>query len=196
MTFNELAQPPQLDMIFLNRLGKLPNGQALTACSADLFKAGKPLGRWPVSNVADAEKALEEFLSGLPSYKRKVFELDFESLTQDEVTLTVAEPLREAGQVDEFEARYMQLLEQIPERAKWYKRRQKEIFGEFSPGMPMPKIKRGRRPNVELAELIWSLHDSGKTSPEIQKILAAKSWNLTIQAIEAYLKTRRRNAKH
>jgi len=59
--------------------------------------------------------------------------------------------------------------------------------------MPGREItKRGRKPNVELAERIWTLHDAGKTSPEIRKALATGGVNLTLEAVEAYLKTRRR----
>ena len=145
-----------------------------------------------MSDVADAERELEEFLSSLPAYKRKVFELYTIPMTMEEVAQSLAEPLPEAGQVDELEERYMQLLERIPEKAKWYKRRHKKIFGAFSPGMPMPNVKRGRKPNMELAERIWLLRKSGKTNPEIQKILAAEGENRTLEAVEAYLKTRRR----
>lgn len=151
-----------------------------------------------MSGVADAERELEEFLSSLPAYKRKVFELYTTPITTEECDQLFAESLRQAGQDgqdDQLTERYMQLLERIPEKAKWYKKRHKEIFGAFSPGMPMPKIKRGRKPNEKLAARIVSLHDSGKTSPEIQKILEAEGENLTLEAVEAYLKTRRRKAK-
>lgn len=60
------------------------------------------------------------------------------------------------------------------------------------PDLKIRKGRPGRKPNVELAERIWALHDAPKTSRKIQQILAAEGVNLTLEAIEAYLKTRRR----
>lgn len=69
-----------------------------------------------------------------------------------------------------------------------------EAHFRYTPGLKIEKRKPGRKRKAELAELIWALaDDEGKTSREIQRILEAKSENLTIEAVESYRKTRRRN---
>jgi hypothetical protein len=53
--------------------------------------------------------------------------------------------------------------------------------------------KRGRKANTELAaRILWEREHEQKTVPEIQATLAAEKQNLSKEAIEAYLKTRRK----
>jgi hypothetical protein len=62
------------------------------------------------------------------------------------------------------------------------------------PGLEI-KGKRGRKPKLELAERIWALKAEGKKNVEIQKILNASGESLSLEAVESYLKTRRRARK-
>jgi len=48
---------------------------------------------------------------------------------------------------------------------------------------------------VELEQRIWKLDAEGKTNREIQQILSAEGVNRSLEAVEAYLKTRRRKSQ-
>lgn len=61
-----------------------------------------------------------------------------------------------------------------------------------TPGLEIKKERPGRKPNVELAERIWALDGAGKTNREIQETLKANGLCTSLEAVEAYLKTRRR----
>jgi hypothetical protein len=61
-----------------------------------------------------------------------------------------------------------------------------------TPRLKIEKGKPGRTPNVALAERIWALHDEGETSKKIMDRLKAEEVNLSLEGVEAYLKTRRR----
>jgi len=67
-----------------------------------------------------------------------------------------------------------------------------EAWYRHTPGLEIKKGKPGRKPNVELAERIWALRDEGKTSKKILNSLKADGVNLSLEGVEAYLKTRRR----
>lgn len=56
----------------------------------------------------------------------------------------------------------------------------------------LKKVKRGRKPETELAELIWKLKAEGKTVPQMQAIFRAEGQHFSAEKIESYLKTRRR----
>jgi hypothetical protein len=58
--------------------------------------------------------------------------------------------------------------------------------------LQMAKPKRGRKAENDLAESIWALHEKGKTASEIETLLATCGKNMSIEAIESYLKTRRK----
>jgi len=70
-----------------------------------------------------------------------------------------------------------------------------EAWYRHTPGLEIKKGKPGRKPNVELAERIWALNAEGKTNREIQETLNTSGENLSLEAVESYLKTRRRASK-
>lgn len=111
--------------------------------------------------IVDAERRLDEFLSSLPTYKRKIFELRTD-LTDEEVAQSIADLHVIPGQVDELTQQYMWLLEQIPEKAKWYRKRAKEIYGAFADLMPMPRVPGRGRPRKDTeADEMAQLENSG-----------------------------------
>ena len=67
-----------------------------------------------------------------------------------------------------------------------------EAWVRHTPGLEIKKGKPGRRPNVDLAERIWALDAEGKTNREIRETLKANGLSTSLEAVEAYLKTRRR----
>ena len=156
---------------------------------ADLFTIGMPRGRWQVRK--DPEKRLEEFLASIPEWMRRLFQNGYGALTESELSEctfnTDLRPLRE-----EYEA----ILQRLPARWKAYRRRvERELVANFLPSF-VSRGKPGPKSNDELAERIWTWHDAGKTSREIQEILRAEGQNLSPAAVESYLKTRRRNQPH
>jgi len=64
-----------------------------------------------------------------------------------------------------------------------------------TPGIEIEEGKPGRKPNVKLAERIWALDEAGKTNREIHETLKSKGLSISLEAVEAYLKTRRRPRK-
>jgi hypothetical protein len=57
------------------------------------------------------------------------------------------------------------------------------------------KVKRGRPVRDELSEQILALDAEGKTNQEIHETLSASGEHLSLEGVEAYLKTRRRSLK-
>jgi hypothetical protein len=70
-----------------------------------------------------------------------------------------------------------------------------EAWYRHTPGLEIKKGKPGRKPNVKLAERIWALDAEGKTNREIQETLNTGGENLSLEAVESYLKKRRRARK-
>jgi hypothetical protein len=70
-----------------------------------------------------------------------------------------------------------------------------EAWFRHTPGLEIIKGKPGRKPNVKLAERIWALDAEGKTNREIQETLNTDGENLSLEAVESYLKKRRRARK-
>ena len=68
-------------------------------------------------------------------------------------------------------------------------------YGRHTPGLEIKKGKPGRKLNVELAERIWALKAEGKTNRVIQETLNTSGENLSLDAVESYLKARRRARK-
>jgi hypothetical protein len=62
-------------------------------------------------------------------------------------------------------------------------------------GLEIKKGKPGRKPNVELAERIWALDAEGKTNLEIREALNTSGEHRSLEAVESYLKKRRRAGK-
>ena len=144
----------------------------------------------------DPEKELQEFLASKPEWLQT-------HLQEGDSKLTFQEKLRLDKRKDKYEIdtheriteltdQYQQILCQIPELWKPYRARIMREYGNTFGPMMLPKGKPGRKKNVKGAERIWTLHDAGKTSSEIQKILEAEGQNYSLNGVESYLKTRRR----
>jgi hypothetical protein len=70
-----------------------------------------------------------------------------------------------------------------------------DAWYRHTPGLEINKGKPGRKQNVELAERIWALDAEGKTNREIQETLNTSGENRSLEAVESYLKKRRRARK-
>jgi hypothetical protein len=115
-----------------------------------------------MSTISNAARQLEEFLSGLPAYRRKVFELYTDpNFTIEEAVLSVDD-----SQGDALTRQYMELLEQVPGKAKWYQKRAREIYGSFASLMPMPRVRRGRPRKDAEAEEMAALENAGLSHGE------------------------------
>ncbi len=159
------------------------------------------------------EDELEEFLKPLPSYMQKALWYDM-NMSQQEVLdwMHTTNPFPES-QIQEFqakigwqpdlrsfnEAELRRKFEEILQRcdpAEWKRYGGNAKAARNSSAdwfVQMPRGKPGRKRNVKLAEQIWSLHGAGMTSREIKTTLEATSGlNISVEAVEAYLKTRRR----
>jgi predicted nucleotide-binding protein (sugar kinase/HSP70/actin superfamily) len=147
-----------------------------------------PLWRWRVSH--NPEKELEEFLASTPAWKQRCLLTGFGSLNHDEI--------REwSNNLDEdfrLTKEYERILQKIP--AKWEVYR-KRLQREAQPMLEyfVPKGKPGRKQNVVLAERIWALDAQGRSNREIQETLNAGGENLSLEAVESYLKKRRRPSR-
>jgi hypothetical protein len=123
-----------------------------------------------MSTISNAARQLEEFLSGLPAYTRKVFELYTDpNFTIEEVGLVL-----EDIPSDALTQQYMELLEQVPGKAKWYQKRAREIYGSFASLMPMPRVQRGRPQKEAEAEEMAALENGGLSHRETADYLNNK----------------------
>jgi hypothetical protein len=159
-----------------------------------------------------AENELDAFLAGLPPFQRKYLEQGISSLTREdthqfnewfrksEEWLSASNPDEEliAGSLPVIAETYRLFLAQAPVKLKERrKREEREMRGglrsiiEISIG----KVKRGRKSRDELAEQIWALEAEGKTSQEIRETLNTRGEHLSVEAVEAYRKKRRRPPK-
>ena len=115
-----------------------------------------------MTTISNAAIQLEEFLSGLPSYKRKVLELYTDpNFTIEEVGLFL-----EDIPSDALTQQHVQLLEQVPGEAKRYQKRAREIYGSFTSLMPMPRVQIGRPQKEAEAEEMAALENSGLSHRE------------------------------
>jgi len=155
------------------------------------------------------EQELAEFMAPLPQSLRKILwyddalmtDLDWAEVThsispftpdqlQELKATTGWQPQTYPQTAEELRPRFEQILQRCgPAEWKRYRDNAK------SARVPMPRSKPGRKPNDELAERIWTLHDAGRTSREIQEILKASGRNISLEAVESYLKTRRRTPR-
>jgi hypothetical protein len=94
---------------------------------------------------------------------------------------------------EELERKFELILRRIPGKLKKYRdnvKAQRKAIGIAM--VKMQKIKRGRKPNVALAQRIWALDEAGIGNRIIQKMLAQEGVNLSLDGVESYLKARRR----
>lgn len=123
-----------------------------------------------MSTISNAARRLEEFLLGLPTYQRKVLELYTDpNFTIEEVGLVL-----EDIPSDALTQQYMELLEQVPGKAKWYQKRAREIYGSFASLMPMPRVQRGRPQKEAEAEEMAALENGGLSHRETADYLNSK----------------------
>ena len=159
-----------------------------------------------------AEKELDAFLAGLPSYQRKYLEQGISSLTREdthqfnewfrksEEWLSAPNPDEEliVGSLPVIAETYKLFLTQAPvklkERRKREERKMRGVLRSFIE-IAVGKVKRGRPVRDELSEQILTLEAEGKTSQEIRETLKARGEHLSVEAVEAYRKTRRRPPK-
>jgi hypothetical protein len=159
-----------------------------------------------------AEKEIDAFLAGLPSYQRKYLEQGISSLTREdahqfnewfrksEEWLSAPNPDEEliAGSLPVIAETYRLLLAQAPVRLKERrKREEREMRGVLRSFIEIAvgKVKRGRPARAELSEQILALDAEGKTNQEIHETLSASGEHLSLEGVESYLKTRRRRLK-
>lgn len=148
---------------------------------------------------------LERFLASLPIYQRKFLEHGFSSLTPPEkeqfnnwlerggsplipLVTTPVLPLV-------ISALHWAKLSQMDAMVKRYRKIAKEeLWKDYQSFLEvLPKAKLGRPENVEVCQTIWKLHADGMTNRQIQNALKDKGKNLSLEAVESYLKTRRRS---
>ena len=130
-----------------------------------------------------AEKEIDAFLAGLPSYQRKYLEQGISSLTREdthqfnewfrksEEWLSAPNPDEEliAGSLPVIAETYRLLLAQAPVRLKERrKREEREMRGVLRSFIEIAvgKVKRGRPVRAELSEQILALDAEGKTNQE------------------------------
>jgi hypothetical protein len=161
------------------------------------------------------EEELADFLNALPSYMQKVLWYDYSQMSLREWadhhygtsgTKPLAESdrsffegqswkpdMRRFNEV-ELRARFEQILQRC-DPAKWesyYRNAKIQRAQTADRVIPIPRRNRGRKANDELAERIWALDAEGKKNEEIRAELNASGENLSLEAVESYLKKRRR----
>lgn len=136
------------------------------------------------------EKELEVFLASKPAWMQRYFQTGLGSLNQTEV-------IKWSNSVDEvfkLTSEYERILKQMPAKWKEYRKRQK-LEAQRLLQYLVPKGTPGRKLNRELAKQIWALDAEGKTNQEIQQTLKEREVNISLEAVESYLKKRRRARK-
>ena len=135
------------------------------------------------------EKQLEEFLASKPEWMRRYFQKGMGSLNRDEIVETL-----QSSEIITLTSEYKKILQLMPDKWKEYRKRQK-LDAQPLIQILVPKATPGRKLNSELAEQIWKLDAEGKTNQEIQQTLKDRKVNLSLEAVESYLKKRRRARK-
>jgi hypothetical protein len=156
------------------------------------------------------EQQLADFLAPLPQWLQKALwystMTDLESYSwADSINPFAADELQELKAnpgwhperyphtADELRPKFEDILQSCPAKWKLYCDNARAARkADADSHVQMPRGKPGRKRNDELAEKIRTLHDAEKTSREIQKTLAAGGLTISLEAVEAYLKTRRR----
>ncbi len=158
------------------------------------------------------EQQLAEFMAPLPQWLQKALWHDYPSMTplESEHWLDSVSPFT-VEQLEELKATAGWQTERYPYTAEELRPEFEKILQRCSPTMwnrycdnaraglkvhaQMPRRNRGRKPNDDLAGRIWALKAEGKKNLEIQKILNASGESLSLEAVESYLKKRRRARK-
>lgn len=125
------------------------------------------------------EDELEEFLVSLPSWHRKILELDY-SLSRDELSAwQQSDWWQNGGPVDD---KYLELLEHCPQKWREYRKRKRELAL-----VEVPRAQRGRPKTraKELAEIL-ALKERGLNEEQI-----ARARGLTKDAVRKRLEAAR-----
>jgi hypothetical protein len=125
---------------------------------------------------------------------RRILQYDYSAL--EDPSISQEEKLEWVNQQDksfELRPKYEAILQRNPVEWTEYCRRASQNDKLVARALRTePRPKRGRKPETELAERIWKLDVEGRTNREIQQILNAEGKSHSLEAIESYLKTRRR----
>lgn len=136
----------------------------------------------------DPEKELQEFLASKPEWVQTYFQEGISKLTLKEKSESIDKHEWLSGLTEQYE----QILCRIPGRWKQYRAKIMREYGNTFGRLLLPKAVPGRKENIKLAERIWALDAAGKKNHEIQETLNANGENLSLEAVESYLKKRRR----
>ena len=136
------------------------------------------------------EKELEVFLASKPAWMQRFLLTGVGSLNHDDIR----EWCNNFHECQRVTGEYERILQQIPAKWKEYRKRQKLEAKPLIQSL-VPKATPGRKLNRELAEQIWTLDAEGKTNQEIQQTLKERGVNISLEAVESYLKNRRRARK-
>lgn len=152
--------------------------------------SGRPRGRWPLT-LKNSEQELSDFLGAQPSWLQKALDLDYDSMSPDEKEAFVGRDVRVCN---ELQQEYESILQRIPKRWSDYREKHARSLAQVMRSL-MPKGTPGRKLKSKLAERIWKLDAEGRTNREIQQILNSDEGHLSLEAVESYLKTRRRKSQ-
>ena len=108
--------------------------------------------------IASAKRELEQFLSSLPTYKRKFLEYRHAEITAEDDAQYMADL---TPWLEELRPRYIQLLQEVPEEAKQYRKRAQEVRDSLFSGIPLPNVRRGRPRLDDVAIEAARLENSG-----------------------------------
>lgn len=156
------------------------------------------------------EQELADFLAPLPLWLQKVLWQDYSSMTdvdefnyKDSMFPFAAEALKETGgwqperypqTAEELRPKFEQILQRCG-RAEWKKycdNAKATRKADADRYVQLPHGKPGRKRNDEMDARIWALRSAGMTTRQIQETLNARGENMSLEAVEAYFKTRRR----
>jgi hypothetical protein len=138
-----------------------------------------PRGRW-LMGFRSPEKELEAFLAALPSWHRKILQLDYPLSWEELLAWQRSDWFQFGGQVDD---QFLQLIERCPAEWREYRRRKKKLA---LMDVPMGQPGRPETPREELMEII-ELKAKGWNNVRI-----ARHLGLTMDSVKQRLKTARR----
>ena len=144
-----------------------------------------------------SEKELEQFLAPLSALMKRILQYDYSAL--DDPSISQEEKLewvRNEEKIIELRPKFEAILQHVPVEWKEYCRRAKQIDKLMASQFRCaPRKTPGRKARTELAKRIWMLDAEGKSNREIHQVLTAEGESLSLEAVESYLKTRRRKPR-
>jgi CDGSH-type Zn-finger protein len=186
--------------------GRIPTRLADSCLTRDIHAGGDTVAKSPEQELAD-------FLAPLPLWLQKVLWQDFSSMTDldgfnhydstfpftsdqlEELRATAGlQPERYPQTAEELRPKFEQILQRCG-RAEWKKycdNAKAKRKADADRYVQLPHGKPGRKRNDEMDARIWALRSAGMTTRQIQETLNARGENMSLEAVEAYFKTRRR----